>query len=487
MLAQSSGGAMQSLSQHPLEMRVWNALGSYAMYVGKLLWPSGLAPHYPLRPNGPPAYEVIAGAALLVVITALALIAMKRRKYFVGWLYFVGTLVPVIGLVQVGQQAWADRFAYLPSIGFFAVVAWGGEELITRFVGSSRARSIEASVALAITAACAFFAHRQVATWKDTITVGRHMLEVTTDNNVAHNLLGMGLVDAGEVEEACDHFREALRLAPGDLDALDNYGAALTRLGRYDEAAAQFRQALAMNPTRANLFQHLAQALQAQGKYTEALVYSNEAVRIHPDYWPAHTTRGQLLEQLGKNEEARAAYQRAIAIRPNYIPAWMSLARLLMRVNEYDAAAITLTRAVALDPTNAEIHRGLARAYMARSHAREAAAELELVLRLRPEWPVAEGDLAWLFATSSDASLRDPKRAVELAEHAANASGMRQPTVLDALAAAYAAAGRFAEAARTAETALARAREMNDTELVAKIEKRLAAYRMQRVDRETPR
>jgi protein O-mannosyl-transferase len=487
VVAQASGGAVQSLTQLSLEVRLENAVAAYARYVGKAIWPANLAIYYPLRAESLGTGELALSAAVVAGLSILAWREMRRRKYlFTGWYFFLGALVPVIGVVQVGGQALADRYTYVPAIGLFVIAAWGGGELCsllsTRLSSSAGRAWIALSGAALVCGALAIVSWKQVGTWRDTETVSEHALAVTEENDVAHNLLGMALVDQNRLEEACAHFREALRIAPGDVDAIDNFGAALMRMGRVDEAEALFRRGLSLAPSRANLHHHLGMALQSKGKLDEALVYLNEAVHLSPEYAAAQASRGQVLEQLGRNEEARAAYERAIAARPTYIPALMNLARLLARLNDQDGAAVVLTRAVALDPSNAEIHRGLARAYMARSRAREALAELELVLRLRPDWPVAEADLAWLLATARDPNVRDVKRAIELGERSARSSGERAPTVLDALAAAYAAGQRFADARTAAEKALARAKEMGDTELVEKIERRLAAYRENRID-----
>jgi Flp pilus assembly protein TadD len=497
VIAQEAGGAVQSLRQLSLDMRLENALAAYGAYIAKTIWPAKLALYYPLPSGAPPGRELALGVALVVGLTVFSLSQMRRRGYLsTGWFFFLGTLVPVIGLVQVGGQALADRYTYLPSIGLFVIVAWAGEEICARIAGGNRAASatsakpgrwIAAGVAIAACAALAIAARHQVDTWQDTETVSTHALSVTEDNHVAHNLLGMARVDQNRLAEACAEFQEALRIAPGDVDALDNYGAALMRLNRFAEAETQFRQALSLAPNRANLQHHLGMALQSQSRLDEALVYLTEAVRLSPDYAAAHTSRGQVLEQLLRYDQAREAYERAVAARPNYIPALMSLVRLLVRTNDNDGAAIVLTQAIAADPSNAELHRGLARAHMMRSRALEARAELELALRLRPDWPVAEGDLAWLLATASDDSVRDVKRAVELGEHAARASGERSPTILDALAMAYAADQRFSDAQATAAKAIARAREMGDVDLAAKIERRLTAYRANRIDRESPR
>ena len=194
-----------------------------------------------------------------------------------------------------------------------------------------------------------------------------------------------------------------------------------------------------------------------------------------------------MLAALGRVGEARTSYERAFELRPSYAPASMNLARLCMRMNDFECAVHVLQRAVELDPANADAHRGLARAFTALGRGRDALGELEIALRLRPDWALAQGDMTWLLATSTDAGVRDVQRAVEIGERATHASNDRQPAVLDALARAYAESQRFDEARAAAEKAVARAQELGDAELAAKIGHRLEAYRASRIDAETPR
>jgi len=411
VVAQRAGGAIQDLSNLPIAARLENAVAAYAGYLAKAFWPSDLAFYYPRAPWN------WTGLLLLLGITALAVAARRTKPYvLVGWLLFLGTLVPVIGLVQVGGQAMADRYTYVPLIGVFVIVAWGAYDF------GAKSPLLAAPILLAL----GFLAWRQVGTWKDTETLARHALAVTERNHVAHDLLGMTFLDGGRFAEAEAEFRAALAIQPGDAEAASNLAAVLDLQGRPREAEEVLRAALALSPTRAVLHQRLA------------------LVRL-------------------------------------------SLARLLLHEGDVVAAERQLALAIQANPGDAEARRGRARSLLLLGREHEAKEELEEVLRLVPTYSHARGDLAFLLATASDPALRDPARAVELAEEAARATQGRAAGVLDALAAARAATGEFADAIAVAEKAAALARQAGEVEIAARIEKRLAAYRAGTIDRETPR
>jgi Flp pilus assembly protein TadD len=402
----------------------------------------------------------------------------------VGWLFFLGTLVPVIGLVQVGGQALADRYTYLPLTGIFVIAAWGAFDLGALVSGL---RPAIAGTGAAVLAALGFLAWRQTGTWKDSETLARHALAVTERNHVARDVLAIALLDSGRLAEAEAELRAALAIEPGDPDAASNLGAVLQRQGRLEEAEAVLRAAIARSPARAALHRRLGIVLQAAGEPDAALAELDLALAGAPADPVALHVRGQVLEALGRAADARASLARSIAIAPGYAAARLTLARLLLRSGQVDEAEREIARAIEAEPANPEAHRGRARALLARGREREAREELEETLRLAPGWPVAMGDLAFLLATAADAALRDPARAVELGEAAARATGAHAAGIQDALGAAYAAAERWPDAVAAAESARALARDAGEEDLAARIEKRLAAYRSGTVDRETPR
>jgi len=475
--AQSAGGAVQSLGNFAFPARLGNAVVAYATYLAKTFWPTCLAFHYPFAPQGLPAGEIAVAAIVLAAISAAAIVLLRRAPWFLtGWLFFLGTLVPVIGIVQVGGQAMADRYTYVPLLGVFIVVAWGTARLPLRV-----------PLAVAACAALGALAWRQVGFWRDTRTLAEHAIACVPGNHVAHDILGLDHLAAGRLDEGAAEFRKALAIAPGDIEASSNLAGALQRQEKYPEAEAVLRRALALSPRGGVLHRRLAIVLNLEGRPAEALVEVDLALAADPDDAFALHVRGIALEALGRTDEARAAFERSLALVPEDANVRMRLARLYLRAGDLDAADRETARAVASDPGNAEAHRGRARVLEQRGRDAEALAELDRTLALSPDWALALGDTAWILATAQDAALRDPKRAVELGERAARLSGERAPGILDALAAAYASAGRFADASVTAEKALARARETGDTELASKIAKRLGAYRGSTIERETPR
>jgi len=485
LLAQTAGGAVQSLAGLPLRERAANALVAYAGYLGKTFWPAGLSFYYPHPVRGLPGGAVLLAAALLAGISAAAVLACRRAPWFLlGWLFFLGTLVPVIGIVQVGGQAMADRYTYVPLLGVFVALAWGAGVLAERRPGLTAPL---AALALLACASLGILAHRQVGVWKDTRTLAEHALRVSPENHVAHDILGMDLLARGELERGAEEFRRALEIEPGDLDAASNLAGALQRQARYPEAEAALRRALARAPRKAELHRRLAIVLDYEAKHAEALAEVDLALGLDPSDVFSRHVRGIVLESLNRPEEAKVELERYLAVSPRDANVRMRLARLHLRRGELDAAEREIARAIAAEPGNAEAHRGRARVLLLRGLEAQALAELGETLRLSPEWGIALGDRAWILASAREEALRDPAQAVALGERAAKVSGGRAPGILDALAAAYAASRRFEEAIATGERAAARARETGDVELASRIERRLAAYREGRMDRGIPR
>jgi tetratricopeptide (TPR) repeat protein len=471
--AQEAGGAVQSLENFRLEARLGNVVVAYASYLAKTLWPADLSFYYPFSPHGPPAAKLLLSALVLLSVSSAAILLRRRAPHVLaGWLFFLGTLLPVIGLVQVGGQAMADRYTYVPLLGVFVMVAWSARP---------------AAPAAIVCATLGFLAWRQVGTWKDTRSLAEHALSVDPGNHVAHDILGMDLVAKGRVEEGAAQFRAALASTPGDIEAASNLAGALQRQEKYAEAEEVLRKALSLTPRAGVLHRRLAIVLNFEGRPADALLEVDVALAADPLDGFAHHVRAIALESLGRPVEARAALERCLGITPADVNARMRLVRLLLRAGDVDVAEREIARAIAAEPGNPEAHRGHARVLLLRGREAEAIRELKETLRLEPTIAIAMGDLAWILAMARDETLRDPAAAVELGERAAGITGGRGAGILDALAAAYAAAGRFPDAVATAEKALGLARGAGDTELAARISKRLDAYRAGRVDRETPR
>jgi len=288
MIAQRVGGSMESTDLVPLYLRVVNATVSYARYVGKILWPTDLAVLYP-HPNlagGTPwaAWQLAAAGSLLVVITVLVVAASARRRYLaVGWFFFLITLLPVIGLVQVGQQAIADRYTYVPSIGLFVIIAWGLRDCVRSLGWKPEAkRAVIAIVASASILVGAGASWAQVHHWRNSLTLFERTLELTAPTPIMLSNLGVVLAESGRLDEAIDCHRRALEISPDYGRAHNNLGIALQLSGRLDVAVQHYRRALEINPNSAPTHNNLGTALRNLGRRDEAIEHYRRALEIDP-------------------------------------------------------------------------------------------------------------------------------------------------------------------------------------------------------------
>ncbi|HTA24202.1 MAG TPA: tetratricopeptide repeat protein [Terriglobales bacterium] len=349
--AQRAGEAIGSMVQYPLSVRIENAAISYVRYLGKALWPSALSPQYPY-PEGVLIWQAIGAAILLLAITVLVCAAGTQRRYLaVGWLWFLGTLVPMIGLVQVGSQAMADRYAYLPFVGLFIVVCWGLADLAGEKTASKIALVVASCIALAALSIVAF---RQIGYWNDNLTLWSHAVAVTPGSFIAQNNLGGALLSEGKEEEAMPHFRAAAALNPADpmsrlnlaayaqrqghpQEAIDQYaevltmtrdprlratafsdmGYALRDLGDSGHAKASFRAAVNLRPRTLRAWLGLGLSEQKSGNYAEAIKDYAQVLAIQR--WDlGYFLMGRALEQNGQPEAARAAMEQARRLSENF-------------------------------------------------------------------------------------------------------------------------------------------------------------------------
>jgi len=325
--AQRRLGAVVSLETVPLGIRIANALRSYVGYLDKAVWPRGLAVFYPLDMNVSLGPTIIAGLGLTAV-TAVVMWRARREPWLAtGWLWYLGTLAPVIGLVQVGvTQAMADRYTYIPLVGPFITLAWA----IPNSLLARRAQRIwAAALAAVVLGFYAVLCRVQVWCWKDSETLFRHALQVTNDNCVAHNSLGLALWTSGETTEALEHYQEALRINPYFAEAHNNLAFSLFKLGKVSEAIDQFGQALRIKPDYPEAHYNMGLALSQVDRPQEAIKQFEDAVRIKSDYFRAHNNMGVALAKVGKPQAAIKQYVRALQIEPNYPEAQNNLAWLL--------------------------------------------------------------------------------------------------------------------------------------------------------------
>jgi tetratricopeptide (TPR) repeat protein len=334
-VAQQSAEAVQNLELFSLEERIGNALASYLGYIGKMIWPHPLAIFYP-HPGILPIWQV-AGAGLLLVCGSILVVrgAMKYPYLLLGWLWYLGTLVPVIGLVQVGSQGMADRYTYVPLIGLFIMIAWGIPDILSGWRYRKATLAVSAGLLLSIFMVVTSL---QIKQWHDNITLFTHTLKVTNRNAIIHYNLGVALSNQRKDPEAMVHYKEALWIEPNYVEAHNNLGVTLARQGKDEEAIGHYTEALRINPKYVDAHNNLGIALAHQGKNEEALFHFVEAVRINPNYAEAHNNLGNVLSLQGKTQEAISHYTQALRIKPDLAEGHFSLGMCYLMVGNQSSA-----------------------------------------------------------------------------------------------------------------------------------------------------
>ncbi len=490
-------GTIVPVDMAPIHARIANALVSYVAYVGQFFDPSGLALFYPYPAAGFPLWKVVGAAVVLLGVSVVAVPARRRLPYlFVGWFWYVGMLVPVIGLVQVGVQAMADRYTYLPEIGLCIAVTWTAAAAGRRFLPAGRPAAYRrwayGAVSIVLIAGLMVCGWRQTSFWQNSETVWTHALACTTNNSFAHNNLGAALAKRDAVTAAINQFKKATDLSPTFAMFYANLGAALDASGQSDAAAAAYmkaelspcidaidrsRKALETNPNSWLDRVKLGNALAGCGEFAEAAVEYRKALKIRPNNAVAHNNLANVLLTEHRLDEAIAEYRKAIASNPNYADACNNLGAVLADRGEMDAAVAQFRRAVQIAPALASAHGNLGMALSKQGKIDEAMAHWRERVRLQPNDPRAVSQLAWAMATRPEPSVRNGKEAVKLARWAVALSHSREPVPLRALAAAYAQVGRFADATNTAEKAVALALRQKNQTLANSIEAQIALYK----------
>lgn len=345
--AQRAGGAFTA---YPLAVRLENAIVSYAIYVRDALWPSPLAPFYP-HPGGVlPAWKVLAALICLGAVTALAIIRRKRHRYLlVGWLWFLGTLVPMIGLVQVGIQSRADRYAYLSFIGLFLMVCWGVADWAEqRHLSPAWVAASSVLVVLALTVAT----HRQIGYWSDNVTLWSHTLEVTTGNYIAEDNLGGAFTEQGQFDEAMKHYRAALAINPSDSQATRHMAMNAQQARNLPEAIEQYKKVISLTSdprAKAEWFSNMGYAYGSLGNYAQAGESFRQAVELNPKHGRAWIGVGVVAQRSGNLDLAIQAYQRSASVEPSGL-AYLLLSRALQQSGRTSEAQAAERQAEAVSP-----------------------------------------------------------------------------------------------------------------------------------------
>ena len=548
MLAQS---AAKALGRESLWSRTENAIVSCAAYVQQFFCPVDLAVFYPFPAHIAFGRVALAAAVLAMISLAAIRFGIRRRYLPAGWLWFLVTLLPVIGLVQVGMQSRADRYTYVPYIGLGLMVSWGLADLIAF---RPKLKILIASAGAAGLAACLALTSVQVKYWKDSLTLYNHALAVTSGNFIAHNNLGDALTRLNRFDEAMDQFKKALAIKSDYADAvyniavfydreeqiskaISNYTAALAiqpgypalnvnlgicylrlgrtnealeqfqlavtahpkdilarqqladllvTLGRGDEAVEQYQHELRIDPGNARAYAGLGNARSTQGWRDEALKMYSRALQLAPDLAEAHWNFGSALLDQGRTNDALVEMKKGAELSPKFVDLRRRLGEALVKSGRPAEAVPYFEDVARAEPTNAPTRLAVGQAYLADRKYSEAENNFKQALRLEPDSPICLNSLARLFATCPNADFRNGSEAVRLAERACELTKRKNPEMLDTLAAAYAEAGKFSDAVKTAREAQTQAEALYDSKTATAARQRGELYQTGKAYHEAP-
>jgi tetratricopeptide (TPR) repeat protein len=428
-MVQKRGGAMETLAGLPWNARVENAVVSYCRYLGKLVYPVNLSVFYPHAGHSSVGTWVLS-ASLLLGVTALVVVTRRRWPHLlVGWFWFVGTLVPVIGLVQVGEQSMADRYTYVPTIGVIMLVTWGVHELVRKW----RYRAITLRViAGGVTLLCMALTRQQAAFWRNSGTLFRHAIAVTESNHIGYLHLGDYLSQQGQIDDAIAMYRQAIQIFPSSIQAHNNLGNALLAKGRLDDAIGEFQETLKLRPDHSRAHSNLGVAWYRKGRLDQAINEFQEAIKLRPGYADAHSNLGNALlrkhlldegiselqagvklnpsdadahynlgtalESKGRSEEALDQFKETVRLQPHDADAHNSFGSALGRMGRLDEAISQFEEAIKLKPDIAEAHYNLGAVLAGKGRRGEAITHFTRALQLQPNYPEAEQQLHALQA-----------------------------------------------------------------------------------------
>jgi tetratricopeptide (TPR) repeat protein len=491
--AQHVTGATRTLEHVPMTFRVQNAVVSYARYLGKTFWPRDLAVIYPFDERLARS-EVLLAALLIVAISGVAIHQLRRRPYlFTGWFWYLGTLVPVIGLVQVGSAAMADRYTYIPLVGLSVALTWvlaGMSRGLRERRGVERAGVERTGVVLpgvaaaVVLVACGVRTWFQVQYWRDSAGLFRRAVEIEPRNVIAQGNLGTMYLRLRRYDLALAPAKAAAELEPDHAPYHYRLGLCYLGLGDHPSAIRSLRRALELDPNDGLSHLSLGPALMSAGEREAGERHVVEAARLLPDSPEAMRNLGMLRLGQKRYDEAIAALSRAVALDPKRAAAHSGLGSAFARRGGRDEEAIrALHEAIALDPNDAEAHLTLGNLLEKQRRIPQAIDHYRRAVALDAR-SLAANNLAWLLATAKDDSLRDGRQAVIIAEALRADRHGDRPEVLDTLAAAYAEAGDFDRAIATAREAADRAAVAGNATLAKEIRARLAMYEAKQPYRE---
>jgi tetratricopeptide (TPR) repeat protein len=422
-------------------LRVANAAISYVAYLGEFFYPSGLAIFYPYPVSGVSWVKAACAVLLLAVVTAGVLMKWRRRPWLpVGWFWYLGMLVPVIGVVQVGSQAMADRYTYLPQIGITIALAWTVADLVRQRAMLRRACALASFAVVATLMACAW---QQTTHWSDSETLWVWTSRCTEGNVFTHNNMGNLLVKCNRLDEAIRHYQKALEIDPRSAITHNNLGNVMVACRQIEKAVAEYQLAL----------------------------------NLQPDNAKTHNNLGILLTSLGRTDEALAEYQKALDFSTDYAEPHNNLGVALMGIGRIDEAISHFKEAIRINPDCMDAYENLGSALAQQGKIADALDQWRVVLKNKANSLSTINKYAWTLATCPESSIRNGAEAVELAEWGVKLSMGHNPALLGTLAAAYAETGRYADADKFAECAISVAATRGDLALADAFRKQRQTYR----------
>jgi protein O-mannosyl-transferase len=357
VMAQVSGGAIPKTIT--LTARCLNALLVYGLYLERAVLPIGLAPFYPLPVTGPSFVGAVASLAMLAAITGFAVVSIRKRPYvLVGWLWYLGSLVPVIGFVQIGRQQMADRYTYLPLLGVYLAIAWLVPSLVPDGIVRRRILPVAAAAVITVYALLGFW---QVGYWHDGVTLFRHALAVTEDNPTTERALGSALFRKERFREALPHLEEAARQDPNDAHAHYSLGRGLDAVGRPQQAFAEYQAAVRLDDAYPDAQNELALSLVMQGQFGAAQQHFERAIAIDPSYASGYGNLGMLYARTGQPEKAIALCEKALQLDPGLQQCNQTIATALAAQGRFDEAISRLESLLRIEPGNQDAQSELAR------------------------------------------------------------------------------------------------------------------------------
>jgi Flp pilus assembly protein TadD len=392
-IVQREGGAVASIDNVPLTLRLANALVSYIEYILNMTAPVGLAVLYPF-PESVPIWKASGATVALLLISTFAIKVRSRLPYFpVGWFMYLGTLVPVIGVVQVGSQAMADRYTYVPLIGLFIIIAWGLYDLLGKNSSKQSPLIVTAVLVIGVLTAISW---TQVRYWQNSNLLWARAVDVTEDNYRAHTAYGSLMEDQGALTQAVEHFTRAVQIQPSHAIAHNKLGAVLSDLNRPADAIGHYLNALRIQPDFAEVHNNLGNALAAVGRHEEALQHFESAISIKPEYASPYNGMGSVLDDLERVDEAITSYSEAIRIDPRYAAAHNNLATAYFKKGKLNEATEASRIVLMLEPGNASYQYNHAVYMIYNGDTESARNHLELALEINPGYTPAIEALATL-------------------------------------------------------------------------------------------